>query len=123
MEGERGPAEHERTDNVRQVVLAYVLNKGGFEISDKHLVEKISNKRDSEDVMEIRIARIVGLHEKWGLNRRFISRPVYAHRLENGTVIEHSLLSYGGFESRTYYVVCGNEFQAFAQWNFRKTGE
>ena len=123
MEGERSPAEPERTDNIRQTVLAYVLGKGGFEVSERHLVEKISNKRDSEDVMEVRIARIMGLYEKWGLNRRFISRPVYAHRLENGAVIEHSLLSYGGFESRTYYVVDGNEFQAFAQWNIRKTRE
>lgn len=107
----------------KQVVLSYVLNHGGFEVSDEHLVERISKKRDNEDVMEVRIARVIGLHEKWGLDRRFISRSIYAHRFENGAIIEHSLLSYRGFESRTYYVVEGRKFRTFAQWNFRKTGD
>lgn len=107
----------------KQAVLAYVLNHGGFEVSDEHLVERISKKSDSQDVMEVRIARIKGLHEKWGLDRRFISRAIYAHRLENGAIIEHSLLSYRGFESRTYYIVEGNNFRSFAQWNFRKSGD
>jgi hypothetical protein len=119
LEGERDSAKPEKKDMVRQEVLTYVLGKGGFEISEKRLVEKISKNRDSKDVMEVRIASIKGLHEKWGPNRQFISRSIYAHRLENGTVIEHSLLSYGGFESRTYYIVEGNGFRAFAQLNFR----
>jgi hypothetical protein len=121
--GERELAEPERTDMTKQVVLAYVVNHGGFEVSDEHLVERISKKSDSEDVMEVRIARIKGLHEKWGLDRRFISRSIYAHRLENGAIIEYSLLSYGGFESRTYYIVVENNFRSFAQWNFRKAGD
>lgn len=122
MEGERDSAKPE-TDANRQAVLAYVLGKGGFEVSETSLVEMISKKSDSKDVMEVRIARIKGLHEKWGLNRQWISRSVYAHRFENGAIIEHSLLSYGGFESRTYYIVEGNNFRSFAQWNFRKAGD
>lgn len=98
----------------------YLLGKGGFEITEEQLVNSISKKRDSEDVMEIQIARIIGFHEKWGLDRKFISKSIYAHRFENGSVLEQSLISYGGYVSRTYYVVEGNEFRAFAQRNFRK---
>ena len=98
----------------------YLLNKGGFQITEEQIVDTISKKRDSKDVMDVRIARVMGFHERWGLDRRFISKSIYAHRFENGTIIEHSLTSYGGYASRTYYVVEGNEFRAFAQQNFRK---
>jgi hypothetical protein len=101
-------------------VIEYLQRKGGFEITEDQLVDTLSKKRDSEDVMEVQIARIRGLHEKWGLDRRFLSRSVIAHRFENGTVFEHTLISYGGYVSRTYYVVEGNEFRAFAQRNFRQ---
>jgi hypothetical protein len=101
-------------------VTDYLLKKGGFQVTEKMLVDKISKKRDSQDVMDIQIARIRGFHEHWGLDRKFISKSIYAHRFENGVVIENSLISYGGYVSRTYYVVEGNEFRAFAQRNFRK---
>ena len=101
----------------------YLLRRGGFEIANEPLVNSISKKRDSEDVMEIQIARIMGFHEKWGFDRRFISKSIYAHRFENGSVFEQSLISYGGYVSRTYYVVEGNDFRAFAQWNFRKQSD
>ena len=120
---ERESEEPDKTDSeyeLKLVVTEYLLKKGGFQVTDEMLVDKISKKRDSEDIMEIQIARIMGLHEKWGLDRRFISKSIYAHRFENGSIIEHSLLSYGGYMSRTYYVVDGNEFRAFAQRNFRK---
>jgi hypothetical protein len=106
--------------DLRLAVTEYLLRKGGFEITEERLVETISKKRDSEDVMDIQIARIDGFHEKWGLDRKFLHKSLFAHRFIDGTVIEHSLISYGGYVSRTYYVIEGNNFRAFAQWNFRK---
>ena len=120
---EREPEETDDTSSkskLKHAVTEYLLRKGGFQVIEELLVDKISKKRDSEDIMEIQIARIMGLHEKWGLDRRFISKSIYAHRFENGAIFEHSLNSYGGYVSRTYYVVEGNEFRAFAQRNFRK---
>ena len=105
---------------LEQVVLSYLLKRGGFLVTEEQLVDKISKKRDSEDVMEVQIARVNGLHEQWGLDRKFISKSIYAHRFEDGAVFEQSLLSYGGYVSRIYYVVERNEFRAFAQHNFRK---
>ncbi|MGD9397891.1 MAG: hypothetical protein PVJ05_15750 [Candidatus Thorarchaeota archaeon] len=118
-----GRKETDRSDmeEIKQTVIAYLLRKGGFQITEDQRTDKISKKRDSEDIMDVRIAKILGLHEKWGLDRRFISKSIYAHRFENGAIFEHSLTSYGGYTSRTYYVVDGNEFRAFAQRNFRKS--
>jgi hypothetical protein len=107
-------------NELKLAVTDYLLKKGGFQVTEEMLVDKISKTRDSEDVMEIQIARIRGFHERWGLDRKFISKSIYAHRFENGAIFEHSLFSYGGYVSRTYYVVEGNEFRAFAQNNFRK---
>ena len=110
-------------DNLTRAITEYLLEKGGFEITEEQLVDTISKKRDSKDVMEVQIARIKGFQEKWGLDRRFLSKSIYAHRFEDGAIFEQSLISYGGFVSRTYYVVEGNEFRAFAQHNFRKTSD
>lgn len=107
--------------DLKQAVTEYLLRKGGFEITQERLIETISKKRDSEDVMEVQIARIDGFDEKWGLARKFLHKSLFAHRFSDGIIIEHSLISYGGFVSRTYYVVEGNNFHAFAQQNFRKT--
>jgi hypothetical protein len=106
-------------DELQHTVTEYLLNKGGFQITEENLVDAISKKRDTEDVMDIQIARIDGFHEKWGLDRKFLHKSLYAHRFSDGVVIEHSLISYGRYVSRTYYVVEGNEFRAFAQRNFR----
>ncbi|MHA1951359.1 MAG: hypothetical protein ACW987_16010 [Candidatus Thorarchaeota archaeon] len=98
--------------------------KGGIEISDQTTVPTIYNSDDSDEVSEVIIARILGPHEKWGLERNFFfrgRRSIHAHRLQDGTVIEVGLQSYSGFVSRTYYIVDGNEFRAFVQYNFRKT--
>ncbi|MFW9982614.1 MAG: hypothetical protein ACFFE3_11955, partial [Candidatus Thorarchaeota archaeon] len=98
--------------------------KGGFSISDKTTISTIYNRADSKDVSEVIIARILGPDEKWGLERKFFFRgrqSIHAHRLQNGTIIEVGLQSYSGYVSRTYYIVDGNEFRAFAQYNFRKT--
>jgi len=115
------PVENE--SEFKQDVTDYLLRKGGFKITEERSVDMISKKRESEDVMDIQIARIDGFHEKWGLDRKFLHKSLYAHRFSNGTIIEHSLISYGGYVSRTYYVVEGNEFRAFAQWNFRKQSD
>lgn len=121
LDGEsQGTDKTETNDELQHAVTEYLLSKGGFQIAEENLVDTISKKRDTEDVMDIQIARIMGFHEKWGLDRRFLSKSIYAHRFENGAVFEHSLISYGGYVSRTYYVVEGNEFRAFAQRNFRK---
>jgi hypothetical protein len=113
----------ESKSRLKLEVTDYLLRKGGFEITEERLVDTVSKKRDSEDVMDIQIARIDGFHEKWGLDRKFLHKSLYAHRFSDGTVIEHSLISYGGYVSRTYYVVEGNNFRAFAQRNFRKKSD
>lgn len=110
-------------DELQHAVIEYLLSKGGFQITEENLVDTISKKRDTEDVMDIQIARIDGFHEKWGLDRKFLHKSLYAHRFSDGVVIEHSLISYGGYVSRTYYVVEGNNFRAFAQHNFRKQSD
>ena len=113
------PSEVE--SDLKHAVIEYLLRKGGFEITEERLTDTISKKRDTEDVMEVQIARVDGFDEKWGLARKFLHKSLYAHRFSDGTIIEHSLISYGGYVSRTYYVVEGNSFRAFAQHNFRKT--
>lgn len=123
MESGEGTNKSGRENSFIQAVTEYLLEKGGFEITEEQLVDTISNRRDSKDVMEVQIARIMGFHEKWGLDRKFLSKSIYAHRFEDGAIFEHSLISYGGFVSRTYYVVEGNEFRAFAQNNFRKSSD
>lgn len=123
---EGGSEERDRADSeneLKQAVIEYLLNRSGFQVTEEMLVDKISKKRDTEDVMDIQIARIIGFHEKWGLDRRFIRKSIFAHRFENGVIFEYSLISYGGYVSRTYYVVEGNEFRAFAQRNFRKQSD
>jgi hypothetical protein len=108
---------------LKEEVTEYLLKKEGFLVTEGVSVDKLSKRSDSADVMEVQIARVTGLHEKWGLERTFLSRSIFAHRFEDGAVFEHSLISYGGYVSRTYYVVGGNEFRAFAQRNFRKPSD
>ncbi|MFW9788958.1 MAG: hypothetical protein ACFFE2_17010 [Candidatus Thorarchaeota archaeon] len=122
LERDRGSEVADSKEDLKLAVTDYLLRKGGFQISEPQLTDTLSKKRDSEDIMEIQIARIKGMHEKWGLDRQFISRSItiFAHRSENGAIFEHSLISYGGYVSRTYYIVDGNAFRAFAQRNFRK---
>jgi hypothetical protein len=108
-------------NQLQLAVTDYLLRRGGFEITEEVLVDTLSKKRDSEDVMDVRIARIVGFHDRWGLDRKFTRESVHAHRFEDGAIFEHSLTSYGGYQSRTYYVVEGSQFRAFAQHNFRRS--
>jgi hypothetical protein len=106
---------------LQQEVIDYLLKRGGFEIIEEVLIDTLSKKRDSDDVMDVRIARIVGFHDRWGLDRKFTRESAHAHRFEDGVIFEHSLTSYGGYQSRTYYMVDGSQFRAFAQHNFRKS--
>ena len=104
--------------------MSYVLDKGGIAITDPTTISTIYSKVDSEDVSEVITARILGPHDKWGLERNFFFRgrkSIHAHRLQDGTVIEVGLQSYSGYVSRTYYIVDGNAFRPFIQYNFRKT--
>lgn len=122
-----GPSEEEESDipeSLENVVTEYILGKGGILITDQTTIPTIHNEVDSRDVSEVIIARILGPDEKWGLERKFFFRgrqAIHAHRLQNGTIIEVGLQSYSGYVSRTYYIVDGNEFRAFAQYNFRRT--
>ena len=121
--------EHEESktepeESLESIVLDYVLRKKGIAISDQTTTPTIYRKVKDVEVADVMIAQIHGLDEKWGLDRKFFykSRPSFhAHRFPNGAVIEVGLQSYSGYVSRTYYVVDGNEFRAFAQDNFRKT--
>ncbi len=121
------PSEESKSridESLESMVISYVLRKGGIAITEPTTIPTIYNKVDSQDVSEVIIARILGPDEKWDLERKFFFRSrqsIHAHRLQDGTVIEVGLLSYSGFVSRTYYIVDGNEFRAFAQDNFRKT--
>ena len=111
-------------ESLEELVMSYVLDKGGIAITDPTTISTIYNKVDSEDVSEVITARILGPHDKWGLERNFFFRgrkSIHAHRLQDGTVIEVGLQSYSGYVSRTYYIVDGNEFRPFVQYNFRKT--
>jgi hypothetical protein len=122
LEGNRRESSEETSENRLLLdVTDYLLERGGFQVSDAVLIETLSKKRDSEDVMDVRIARIVGFHDRWGLDRKFTRESAHAHRFEDGVIFEHNLKSYGGYVSRTYYVVEGSQFRAFAQHNFRKT--
>ncbi|MFW9767871.1 MAG: hypothetical protein ACFFF9_15150 [Candidatus Thorarchaeota archaeon] len=117
-------SEPDEDDSLEELVTSYVLGKGGIRITEQTTVSTVYSKSDSDDVSEVIIARILGPDEKWGLERNFFFRgrkSIYAHRLPDGTVIEVGLQSYSGYVSRTYYIVDGNEFRAFAQYNFRRT--
>ena len=123
-----GPQKESRESNgeksLESMVTSYILSKGGIEITDPNTTPTIYNKTDSTDVSEVIIARILGPHEKWGLERKFYFRgrqSIHAHRLKDGTVVEVGLQSYSGYVSRTYYIVDRNVFRAFVQYNFRKT--
>jgi hypothetical protein len=117
---EEKTASADSQSKLLQDVTNYLLKRGGFLITEAVLVDTLSKKRDSDDVMDVRIAKIVGFHDRWGLDRKFTRESAHAHRFEDGTIFEHSLTSYRGYESRTYYVVDGSHFRAFAQHNFRK---
>ena len=122
LEGDKeGSPEEAMIYQLQQEVTDYLLKRGGFEIAEDVLLDTLSNKRDSDDIMDVRIARVVGFHDRWGLDRRFTRESAHAHRFEDGTIFEYSLTSYGGYASRTYYVVEGSQFRAFAQHNFRKS--
>lgn len=110
----------ERKQELKREITYYVLKRGGFEIKEETSTDTLSKKRDSKDVMKVVIARIAGFDSQWGLDRKFLSESIHAHRFEDGSIIEYSLESYGGYVSRTYYVVDGLRFSAFAQHNFRK---
>ena len=111
-------------ESLESIVLDYIMRKKGIAITEPTTIPTIYRKVEDVEVAEVMIAQIHGPDEKWGLDRKFFfkSRPSFhAHRFPNGTVIEVGLQSYSGYVSRTYYVVDGNEFRAFAQDNFRKT--
>ena len=123
LDGPSKKSSSRSDESLESLVTSYVLRKGGIAITEQTTIPTIYNKVDSKDVSEIIMARIFGLDEKWGLERKFFFRgrqSIHAHRLQNGTVIEVGLQSYSGFVSRTYYIVDGNKFRAFAQDNFRK---
>ncbi|MHA1943597.1 MAG: hypothetical protein ACW96M_04285 [Candidatus Thorarchaeota archaeon] len=125
LDGPSKESSISRSDqSLESTVTSYILRKGGIAITEQTTIPTIYNKVDSQDVSEVIIARIFGPDEKWGLKRKFFFRgrqSIHAHRLQDGTVIEVGLQSYSGFVSRTYYIVDGTEFRAFAQDNFRKT--
>jgi hypothetical protein len=111
-------------ESLESIVLAYILRKKGIAITEPTTIPTIYRKVEDAEVADVTIARILGPDEKWGLERNFFYKnrqAIHAHRLPDGTVVEVGLQSYSGYVSRTYYVVDGNEFRAFAQDNFRKT--
>jgi len=121
-----GPKGSKKTagESLESIVLSYILRKNGIAITEPTTIPTIYRKVDTTDVSEVMLARILGPDEKYGLERKFFFKSrqsIHAHRLPDGTVIEVGFQSYSGFVSRTYYVVDGNEFRAFAQDNFRKT--
>lgn len=121
-----GPEESKKksAESLESIVLDYILRKKGIAITEPTTIPTIYRKVEDIEVAEVMIAQIHGPDEKWGLDRKFFfkSRPSFhAHRYPDGTVIEVGLQSYSGYVSRTYYVVDGTEFRAFAQDNFRKT--
>ena len=120
-ENSDGVVKEDSGNQLQMAVTEYLLNRGGFEIKEESLIDTLSKKRDSDDVMDVRIARIIGFHDRWGLDRKFTRESAHAHRFEDGVIFEYSLKSYGGYESRTYYVVLGSQFRAFAQHNFRRS--
>ena len=120
------PAESkkESEESMESMVLAYILRKKGIEITEETTLPTIYRKVKDADVADVMIARIQGPDEQFGLDRKFFFKSrqsFHAHRFPDGTVIEVGLQSYSGYVSRTYYVVDGTEFRAFAQDNFRKT--
>ncbi|MGY5872800.1 MAG: hypothetical protein RTV72_11180 [Candidatus Thorarchaeota archaeon] len=111
-------------ESLESIVLTYILRKKGISITEPTTIPTIYRKVKDVEVAEVMIAQIHGPDEKWGLDRKFFFKSrqsFHAHRFPDGTVIEVGLQSYSGYVSRTYYVVDGTEFRAFAQDNFRKT--
>lgn len=111
-------------ESLVSLVLAYILRKNGIAITEQTTIPTIYRKEIDVEVADVMIARILGPDEKFGLDRKFFFKSrqsFHAHRFPDGTVIEVGLQSYTGYVSRTYYVVDGTEFRAFAQDNFRKT--
>jgi hypothetical protein len=116
--------ESPKRTSLEEEVVAYVLRRGGFRTNPEDTVDTLSRMRDSTDVADVFIARILGPDEQYGLKRKFYlrkGRPIHAHTLEDGAVVEYGVESYTGFISRTYYVVRGDVFVPLAQHNFRKT--
>ncbi len=117
-------SKKESEESMESMVLTYILRKNGIEITEKTTLPTIYRKVKDVDVADVMIARIQGPDEQYGLDRKFFFKSrqsFHAHRFPDGTVIEVGLQSYSGYVSRTYYVVDGTEFRAFAQDNFRKT--
>ncbi|MGY5881041.1 MAG: hypothetical protein RTV31_12375 [Candidatus Thorarchaeota archaeon] len=117
-------SKKESEESMESMVLAYILRKKGIEITEETTLPTIYRKVKDADVADVMIARIQGPDEQFGLDRKFFFKSrqsFHAHRFPDGTVIEVGLQSYSGYVSRTYYVVDGTEFRAFAQDNFRKT--
>lgn len=124
LEEESGDADEQiLKSQLQQDVADYILKRGGFLVTGEEKVETLSRKRDIEEIMDVRIARVTGFHDRWGLDRKYTRESAHAHRFEDGTIFEYTLRSYSGYESRTYYVVDGPQFRAFAQHNFRKSDE
>ena len=120
------PRQSSEDSSLAEEVAAYVLRRGGFRTNPEDTIPTLSRVRDSTDVADVFIARILGPDEQYGLQRKFYSRkgrPIHAHTLEDGTILEYGLENYTGFTSRTYYVVRGDVFVPLAQHNFRKTDE
>lgn len=120
------PEAEIESEKLEAEVVSYILRRGGFATKEEDTIPTLTRKRDSEDIAEIFIARIMGPDEKYGLDRRFFQkrgRAINAHSLEDGTIIEYGVESYKGFVSRTYYVVRGSVFHPIAQHNFRKTDQ
>ena len=119
-----GASETPEDSTLEEQVVAYILRRGGFRTNREDTLETLSRKRDSTDVADVFIARIVGMDEQYGLERKFYQRrgrPIHAHTLEDGTILEYGVESYSGYASRTYYIVRGSAFEPLAQHNFRKT--
>ena len=117
-------SKNETSESLESLVLAYILRKNGIAITEQTTTPVIYRKVEDVEVADVMIARIEGPNEKYGLERTFFFKSrqsFHAHRFPDGTVIEVGLQSYSGYVSRTYYVVDGTEFRAFAQDNFRKT--
>ena len=121
---EPSESKKESDTSLESLVLEYILRKKGIAITEPTTVPTIYRKVKDAEVADVMLARILGPDEQYGLERKFFFKSrqaLHAHRFPNGTVIEVGLQSYSGYVSRTYYVVDGNEFRAFAQDNFRKT--
>jgi hypothetical protein len=120
LERDRSTHRDDSDTRLMRVVRDYVLIKGGRKTSELR-IDTLSTKITESNVKAIQLARIKGLHKKWGLDRKWVSEPmIYAHNMEKGAIFEHSVISHNGYVRRTYYIVVGRAFQPFAKWNFKK---